>query len=255
MSALTEVAWYSVAIVLGALGGALIPTLTRRAERLVMLLSFAAGVMLGAAFFHMLPEALHDGGYRAISWLPAGFLLMFLLERFVLTHVCEEPPECTEHGHGPGKTIGLAAFFGLSVHTLFDGIALGSAAVEGVGLMAFVAITAHKIPASLSLASIFLSEGRSRRVVLGYGALFGLMVPVGAGLYFGLDSAVHLTGFTPGALAFSAGTFLYIAASDLLPNVNRHGKEGLPRNVLAMIGGLALMFALTYVTEHAHGAP
>ncbi len=254
MSPVPEVAYYSVAIVLGALGGALIPTLTHREERLVTLLSFAAGVMFGAAFFHMLPEALHDGGYRVLTWVPAGFALMLLLERFVLTHVCEEPPECTEHGHGPGKTIGLAAFFGLSVHTLFDGVALGSAAAEGVGLMAFVAITAHKIPSSLSLATIFLSEGRSRRVVLGYGALFGLMVPVGAALYFGLDSAVGLAGFTPGALAFSAGTFLYIAVSDLLPHVNRHGKESLPRNVLAMIVGLALMFALTYATAHEHGA-
>ncbi len=242
----TAVGVYSTVIVVGAIAGALIPVLASHERRLVSFLAFAAGVMFGAAFFHMLPEAFRSGGYIAFSVVPVGFLCLFLLERYVLVHVCEEPPDFPHHAHGP---IGLTAFLGLSVHTLFDGVALGSAVTEGVGFMAFLAIAAHKIPSSLSLASIFKSEGKSSLAILLYATAFGFMVPVGAILYFGLNVALRLTSLAPQALAFSAGTFLYIAVSDLLPHINRHGKEGRSRSVLALGLGLVLMYALTFVSE------
>jgi zinc and cadmium transporter len=249
---MTHVLWvalFSSFIVLGAIAGALIPLFATRQDRLVSFLSFAAGVMFGAAFFHMLPEAFRGGGYIAFSLVPLGFLSLFLLERYVLVHACEEPPDFAHHGsHGP---VGLAAFLGLSAHTLFDGVALGSAVTEGVGAMAFLAIAAHKVPSSFSLASIFKSEGKSHSAILLYAIAFGLMVPAGALIYLGLNSVLRFVSFAPQALAFSAGTFLYIAVSDLLPHVNRHGKEGRSRTLLALILGLLVMFALTFVTERA----
>jgi zinc and cadmium transporter len=241
------VAVYSFVILLGALVGALVVVFTQRVTRLVTFLAFAAGVMLGAAFFHMLPEAFHGGGYPAFTLLPAGFVFLVVLERHFLSHTCEEPLNCTEHAH---HGLGFAAFVGLSLHTLIDGIALGSAVKEGVGLMAFIAIVAHKVPSSLSLATILKSEGRGTSSILSYAAFYGLMVPVGAGLYFVSDAALEFERFSPWALAFSAGTFLYIAVSDLLPHVSRHGKERQGRNLVALIGGLLLMLALARVTEH-----
>ncbi len=248
------VVWlYSMAIVLGAVAGALVPIYTSQKSRLIALLAFAAGVMFGAAFFHMLPEAFHGGGYAAFTWLPVGFVLLFLLERYVLVHTCEEPPDCEEHSHAPA--FGTTAFVGLSVHTLFDGVALVSASLEGVGLMAFIAILAHKIPSSLSLASILKAEGRPARRILLYAALFGVMVPVGALLYAALDSVLHFEALAAKVLAFSAGTFLYIAVSDLLPHVNRHGKEGgRLKHLTALLGGMALMFVLTSFTHGGHGS-
>jgi zinc and cadmium transporter len=243
---------YSVVIVLGAVAGALAPMYTRQRTRLITFLAFAAGVMFGAAFFHMLPEAFHGGGYQAFTWLPVGFVFLFLLERYILVHICEEPPECKEHSHSPA--FGMAAFLGLSAHTLFDGIALASACLEGVGLMAFIAILAHKIPSSLSLASILKSEGRSHGGILLRAILFGLMVPLGALLYVGLDAVLHFQALAAKALAFSAGTFLYIAVSDLLPHVNRHGKDGRLKHITALISGMALMFALTTFTHGEHGS-
>ena len=119
-----QLALFSGVIVLGAILGAAIP-LWAKATRLVTFLAFAAGVMFGAAFFHMLPEAYHGGGYPGVlagpRWASSS---CFLLERYVLVHACEEPPDCAEHGHG--QALGLTAFLGLAVHTLFDGIALGS---------------------------------------------------------------------------------------------------------------------------------
>jgi zinc and cadmium transporter len=241
---------FSVVIVLGALAGAWLP-LRSGAARLLTFLAFAAGIMLGAAFFHMLPEAFHGGGFSSFTWVPVGFVFLFLLERFVLVHACEEPPDCAEHAHNPA--LGLTAFLGLAVHTLFDGVALGSSILEGVGLTAFIAITAHKIPSSLSLASILKSEGRRTATILLYVLLFSMMVPLGAVLAIGLDSVLHVESLAAKALAFSAGTFLYIAVSDLLPHVNRHGKQGRLSHILGMAAGLALMFALTFVTGHGHG--
>jgi zinc and cadmium transporter len=246
MSPPVSVAFYSVVIVAGSLLGALVPLFTRREKWQVGFLAFAAGVMFGAAFFDMLPEAFRTGGYAVFSWLPLGFALMFLLERYVLAHACEEPPEFATHAHGP---MGLTAFLGLSAHTLFDGLALGSSAAEQIGLTAFVAIVAHKIPASLSLATILRSEGRSRTRVLVLAGVFGLMVPLGALIYFGLDRVLPYAGFAPRALAFSAGTFLYIAVSDLLPHVNRHKHHGRAGHVAAFLVGLFVMFGLGLVTR------
>src|SRR5579864_6150766 len=199
-----RVALYCAVILAGALVGAAIPLGARRPGMLVTFLAFAAGVMFGAAFFHMLPEAIKGGGYKALFYVPLGFVLLFLLERYVLVHVCEEPPDCAEHAH-VGATLGMAAFLGLSAHTLFDGVALASATQEGVGMTALIAIAAHKVPSSLSLSSILKAEGRSAKAMLGYGAAYGLMVPIGAALYFALGTFVQMTNVAPRALAFSAG--------------------------------------------------
>ena len=240
----------SLIILLGALAGALVVVFTRTPKRLVTFLAFAAGVMFGAAFFHMLPEAYLGGGFWAFSLVPAGFVFLLVLERYVITHACEEPPECEEHVHG--HALGMTAFLGLSAHTLFDGIALGSAVKEGVGLMALMAITAHKVPSSLSLASILKTEGKSTGRILLYAMAYGLMVPVGAVLYFAFDAVLRFEALAPRALAFSAGTFLYVAVSDLLPHVNRHGKDNRGRNIVALGVGLLVMLALAKVDFPGH---
>ncbi|HYV44269.1 MAG TPA: ZIP family metal transporter [Myxococcaceae bacterium] len=243
---------YSGAIVASALVGALWPLFTDARRRLVLFLAFAAGVMLGAAFFHMLPEAFEVGGAWAVGFVPVGFVGLFLLERYVLVHACEEPPECEEHAKGH-PAFGMTAFLGLSAHTLFDGVALASAVAEGIGMMAFLAIVAHKVPSSLSLASILKAEGRSRGRVLWLVLAFGLMVPLGALLYYGLEQVAHWPRLTPAALAFSAGTFLYIAVSDLLPHIQRHGRDRKLANIGGLLAGLVMMFALQFALPEHRG--
>lgn len=156
----------------------------------------------------------------------------------------------TGHSVHPGHVLGLTAFLGLSTHTLFDGIALGSAVEEGVGGMALLAIVAHKVPSALSLASILKTEGRSKVSILSLSTLYGMMVPAGALLYFLFDAMLQFESLAAKALAFSAGTFLYIAVSDLLPHVHRHGKDQPGRNVLALFAGLLLMFLLARLMGH-----
>ncbi|MFP2909833.1 ZIP family metal transporter [Pyxidicoccus sp. 3LFB2] len=256
-SVLATVALYSVIIVLGSLAGAVVVVWNQQPTQLVRFLAFAAGVMLGAAFFHMLPEAYSGGGWWAFALVPAGFVFILVLERYLVAHAGEDVPgdhmSSTGEPAQPGQVLGLTAFIGLSTHTLFDGIALGSAVEEGVGLMALLAIVSHKVPSALSLASILKAEGRSRASVLLLSTLYGMMVPAGAALYFLFDAVLNFESLAAKALAFSAGTFLYIAVSDLLPHVHRHGKDHPGRNVLALFGGLLLMFLLAQWMGHPAG--
>lgn len=265
MTPVHALALYTVAILAGALVGGALP-LMARVSRSDHLLSFSAGVMLGAAFFHMLPEAVEGAGANAaLPFVAVGFLVLFLLERFVLVHACAEPgpaleggvevasalahPHAHVHGDGTGcevHTLGMAAFLGLSVHTLIDGFALGASSGKAeLGLLVFLAILAHKIPNAFSLSAILRHEGYSRAQALAMNAGFALMIPLGAGIYLLLRNLVQAGTFTSFALAASAGTFLHLAFSDILPDVHRRGAR--LSHGLALVLGLAAMWALRYV--------
>jgi len=257
-------AGYAGAILVGSLAGGALPLLGRM-RRSDVLLSFSAGVMLGAGFLHMLPEAVEGAGFRAVPFVLVGFLFLFLVERFALVHVCAEPgplPDHSAHAHDPGldhshcatgcqvHTVGLAAFVGLSLHTLVDGFALGAASQEtGLGFFVFLAILLHKIPSSFSLSTILAAEGYSRGRALLLNGLFALMVPAGAALYALLRGAVRVEAFTAYALAGSAGTFLHLALSDILPDLHRRGGSKL-RLSAALLTGVAVMWGLRLI-HHA----
>ncbi len=270
MSQVQTLSAYAGAILAGALFGGALP-LFGRVQRNDAGLSFSAGVMLGAAFFHMLPEAAEGAGLSAIPFVLVGFLFLFLLERFVLVHVCAEPgpgaahePDLALAPHGsPGRehthaatgcdvhTIGLAAFVGLSLHTIVDGFALGAASSErALGFLVFLAILAHKVPSSFSLSSILRAEGYSRRRSLLMNAAFATMVPIGAGLYLALRGLVHTESFTSLALAASSGTFLHLALSDIIPDLHRRGGSKL-RLTGALLLGVGVMWLLRLV-NHQH---
>jgi zinc and cadmium transporter len=268
---------YTGALLLGALAGGALP-LFSNVRRSDLLLSFSAGIMLGAAFLHMLPEAVEGGGGAAVPFVLVGFLLLYLLERFVLVHVCAEPgpnarlstggaplsPDDPHDHHddehpnvhraGIGcdvHTLGLAAWIGMSVHTLVDGFALGAASVQPeLGALVFFAILAHKIPNSFSLSAILLSEGYSRGRAVAMNAAFALMVPAGAGIYLLLREYVHVERFGALALAASAGTFLHLSLSDILPDLHRRGASRW-RLSAAMVGGIAVMGTLSLL-RHSH---
>jgi zinc and cadmium transporter len=276
VTAVAALSIYTGAILVGALAGGALP-LFASIRRSDLLLSFSAGVMLGAAFFHMLPEAVEQGGSAVVPFVLVGFLVLYLAERFVLVHVCAEPgpnrrlstagaplphhEDEHEHEHGAHAdpdgtgcdvhTLGLAAWLGMSAHTLVDGFALGAASVTPeLGLLVFLAILAHKVPNSFSLSAILLSEGYSRGKAVAMNAAFALMVPVGAGLYVLLRETVNGGKFAPLALAASAGTFLHLSLSDILPDLHRRG-ESRWRLSASLVAGLAVMGALTLL-RHDH---
>ncbi|HEY0840424.1 MAG TPA: ZIP family metal transporter [Vulgatibacter sp.] len=248
---------YVSAIAVGSMLSASVPVAFPGLRRWMHLfLSFSAGVLLGAAFFHMMPEAIHEGGMESLYWALAGFVFLFLLERYVLVHWCKEDEGCEVHmphgeggGHAHSRTVGMATLVGMSLHTLTDGFALGTAIEAGVGASVFLAILFHKMPSSFSLAAILLHERYAAGRTIALTAIFALMLPLGALLFFLLSGMLAHEVFAPRALGFSAGTFLHLAVADLIPDLHRRRSERLALSV-ALLAGIVLMWA---VGQLGHG--
>jgi zinc and cadmium transporter len=251
---------FSAGVVAAALAGGSVPLWSRGSPRtLELFLAASAGVMLGVVGGHMLPEAFDGGGANAAWALVAGFVFMLLVERFVLPHALHAPHAAEEHAacdpaierdHARADAAGVGVFLGLALHTVVDGVVLGTA-LAGDGLVAgyiFLAIVVHKIPSAFALGSILVRAGvPARRVLLAVAAL-GAMVGLGGALFLVARSIGEFDAgrLTPFALAFSAGSFLHAAVTDLLPDLHRRGsaRRGL---LVALFGGLALMVGLSYL--------
>lgn len=208
---------------------------------LALLLSFSAGVLLGAVFFHMLPEIGEMLGEN-LGWpILAGFLLIFVMERFVFVHACEER-DCDIH------QMGIPAFMGISLHSLLDGLALGAGLMlPQLGPVVLLAVIIHKMPDSISITSILLSVGWSRRKVAMLSLLFSLTTPVGALLAYFFFRALSPENVAI-AIGISAGTFLAIATADILPQVHRI-EERNPLTLVCLVLGLGVSW-IGYLLAH-----
>lgn len=186
-------------------------------QNLVFLISFASGFLLSAAFIHLIPEAIELSGNNSMLVLLSGFFLIYLLEKTIMIHSCVEAGDekCEVH------KMGLGALIGLSLHSVFDGVAIGAGfeVSNTIGLIAAIGVLIHKLPEGLSIMSVMLAADYEEKPAMLRVALIALGTPVGA-----LISYFFLTGIVPSfigyALAFSAGTFIYIAASDLIPQTH-----------------------------------
>lgn len=210
---------YCIFIVLASLTGGMVPLWIGKLKlKLDLALSFSAGVMLGVAFLHMIPYAIELVQSRVGFFILLGFLFLYIFEKYLMIHVCEAE-SCEVH------EMGTAAIVGLSVHYLTDGIALGIGGISPtLGLAIFLAILIHKAPSGFSLTSILLNDDYKRCNILLINLFLSCMIPLGAfATFWNLgDSLKSLLGL---ALAFSAGTFIYISVSDLLPEVHRQSKN------------------------------
>ncbi len=282
----TTLGLFCLAVVGVSLIGGILPLATVLSHtRLQVYLSASAGVMLGAAFFHMMPEAVRMGSPGTLNWSAAGLLALFFLERFFAYHHHEAPADpadpCPTHPHehpdGRGHSAGVvdpkspggtgsatkgtslhwgAAAFGLAAHSLIGGVALASAAAAGGNRFGpggaawgvFIATLVHKPADALTIVSLMLRAGAPRPLAHMVNLAFALMIPAGVVLFFlgiqGLGPRTAAT-ITAAALAFSAGTFLCIALSDLLPELQFHAHDRLALSA-ALLGGVGLMAAASY---------
>jgi zinc and cadmium transporter len=238
-SYLSNLALYSTVLLLSSIAGGALPLLVRWSrEGLRWALSLAAGAMLGAAFVHMLPEAFRIVGFWASGVVLLGFLALYVLERFLAVHACEVG-DCDVH------VMGKKAFLGLALHALTEGVALGASLHETrLGLLVFLAVLLHKAPSSFSLSVILLHEGYSRGRILLMNAGFIAFLPLGALLYYAAGEALREPALHGAALAFSGGTFLHIALTDILPEVHREAK-GRAAQLFLLLAGAGLMFLTT----------
>lgn len=289
---------YCLAILAVSILGGMLPAFLRLSHtRMQLALSLVAGVMFGVGVIHMLPHAivlwgessaaelaggpdLHGGLDPIMLALLLGFLVMFLLERFLAFHQHEPPPaEAAAHGcghdHGHGQPSGgatqvtwLGAMVGLAVHTILSGIAL-AASVEAAqshghgemfaGFGVFLGVALHKPFDAMTIAMLMRAAGIGRARILLANVGFAMMVPLGIGLFeFGISGSEDQLAWTALALSFSAGTFLCIALADLLPELKFHHHDRLALTGMLILGvaiawGTGWLEASTHDHAHDHG--
>lgn len=275
---------YCLLVVMASIAGGSLPSWFRLTHgRMQIIISFVAGLMLGVGLWHMLPHSVVELGSldRAVWWTMIGLLLMFFLIRLFHFHQHEFEAEDEhdghehhhhhhDHGHNPAEVlrsggsiswIGIA--LGLSLHTVIDGIAMAAAvsadAGHGetflLGFGTFLAVVLHKPLDALSITSLMAVGGWSHRSRTIVNVLFSLVCPMGAlgfmlsvGSFSGSEQHV-LVGC---ALAFSAGVFLCISLTDLLPELQFHSRDRLKLSISLLLG-VVLAGAIGLVEgEHVH---
>lgn len=206
-----------------------------------LLISFAAGTLLGTAFFDLLPEALEEvHGTNIFLWTLVGILFFFLLERFIhWFHYHSEYPG----GKEIRPTIPLI-ILGDSVHNFIDGVAIAATFLVSIplGIITTLAVAAHEIPQEIGDFAILLHMGLSKRTTLFFNVFSALTALFGAGLTFFLKDSI--AGFLPIFLSLTAGFFIYIASSDLIPEIHHEKREGFAflETVLLLTGVLSIWF-------------
>lgn len=315
---------YCVFVLIASLAGGWLPLLVKLTHtRLQVAISLVAGLMLGIALLHFLPDANEHLGSldRTVAWMLGGFLSMFFLQRFFHFHHHDlpegDPEDCCheehgeetherapehghEHDHGHAHShhvhehghehdhdhpnehghehvhahtlaeksarqlswVGTA--LGLTLHSLLDGLAMAAAfeaSARGQGLAGMgtaLAVILHKPFDAMAVSTLMTAGGSSRFSTQLLNVLFSLATPLGAALFY--LGANHLASsnvvFLGCALAFCAGTFLCIASSDLLPELQFHSHDRLKLSVALLLGiGVAVLIGVMEPHEHEQKVP
>jgi zinc and cadmium transporter len=209
-------------------------------ERLIMpLVAFAAGSLLGGALFHMLPAAIQDapGDPAVFLWVAVGFALFFALEQFLHWHHCHRASaECKE-------PLTYLILLGDGLHNFLGGLGIAGVFLIDVrlGIAAWLAAAAHEVPQELGDFAVLVHGGWRKGSALLLNLLSGLTFLAGGLLAYAVSARIGVEFLVP----FAAGNFLYIGASDLVPEVNKH-REARANLVhfVAFAAGLALLWAI-----------
>jgi ZIP family zinc transporter/zinc and cadmium transporter len=226
-----------LSLILGAIAaladvaGGLVLVRARGVERyLRYFVALGAGFLMATALIEMTPESLKMSPRLGPILIMAGYCVVHLLEHTISAHF--HFGEETHHGEFVSRHTGNAVMAGLSVHALFDGVAIGSGFVvsDWLGWLIFLAILLHKAPEGFTMASVMLASGRSRTTA------FYSAVALAAATLLGVLVIQLVPQWVPFGLPISAGVALYVAATDLVPEVNR--EPGI-RMALVFFAGVA----------------
>ncbi|MFH0860733.1 MAG: ZIP family metal transporter [Candidatus Altiarchaeota archaeon] len=177
-----------------------------------MLLAFASGSLIGAAFLDLIPEAVEEGGNSILSFVLWGILGFFIMEKFIHWHHCGKS-ECHV------RPVAYLNLIGDGVHNFIDGIVVAAAYLSSIptGIITTIAIALHEIPQEFGDFAVLLHFGLSRKKALFYNFLSASSSIVGAVLgYYFLNS---IGSWIPNVIALAAGGFIYIATADLMPEI------------------------------------
>lgn len=220
------------------------------------LAAFAAGTLLGTVFFDLLPEAIEEaervvkiGLSREVNiffWTLIGILGFFLIERFV--HWFHHHQH--DFGEEPVKPTVPLIILGDSVHNFIDGVAIGATFLVSIplGIITALAVATHEIPQEIGDFGILLHKGLERKKVLLVNFFSALTAVVGALISFWLGERIE--ALLPMLLAITAGFFIYIAASDLIPEIHHENRKGFALiETSLMFSGVATIWVFVTLLE------
>lgn len=216
----------------------------RLKDRLHLVLAFASGAVIATALFELIPEVVELSSVQGIPlpnllvFTAAGFLLFHIIERVIIFQSCHEDG-CEEKGH---QHVGILSASGFSIHSMFDGLGIGLGFLTNfqLGLLISFAVLAHDFSDGLNTATVIIRNKGSRRQAIKWILIDAVAPMVGVGASFIFSSAVT---FLPYIFAFYAGFFLYLGASDLLPEAH-HRHSSYP-TILATVCGFVVVYLLS----------
>lgn len=249
MSELPTIIYILIFIFLGSIasliGGVVLLAKAKLAYRLSHLLaSYAAGALLGAAFFDLLPEAAEEAEHHALEyggeainifvWTLLGVLFFFLLERIIhwFHHHTDHQTRLEEP-----KPIVPLVMLGDSVHNFIDGVVIAATFMVSIptGIITALAVATHEIPQEIGDFGILLKQGLTRKKVLLFNLLSALTAVLGGLVTYFMGDAID--PYLPIFLAITAGFFIYIALSDLVPEMHHINN----RKLAVLESGLLLL--------------
>ncbi|MDP9490773.1 MAG: ZIP family metal transporter [Actinomycetota bacterium] len=222
-------------------GGALALRLHRELQTAIAL---SGGIVIAVALFDLLPEALEAVGdeHRVMTFVGIGFLLFFVAHRYLVLHHRDDAHEAAAH-----PKVGAMGAAALAFHTFTDGLAIGLAfgLDTGTGVLVLIAVMSHDFADGVNAVTFILRQGGTRRVAFRWLTLVAVAPLFGAATGAAIDVSEHTLGHL---LAVYAGIFLYIGATDLLPEAHNHNPSRL--RVIVTLAGFAAIFAITKIAGH-----
>ncbi len=255
MSTLTNILLFTFIGSLAALVGGLI-LLTREKMALKIshfLSSFAAGILLGTAFFDLLPEALHEAeelGIDIFFWTLFGIILFFLIERTI--HWFHHHDDYHEHEKESKTTLPLI-IIGDTMHNFIDGVVIAATfmADPRLGVVTSLAVFAHELPQEIGDFGLMLHKGMKRKKIIWVNILSAAAAFAGAIMTYLLGNV--LEGYIPIFIAVTAGFFIYIATSDIIPEIHyeKRFRHSMFESALLILGIVVMWAAVTFL-GHGH---
>jgi zinc and cadmium transporter len=239
----------------------------------IHLMSFAAGIMLALAFLHLIPEAIHithedearseevehreeahaeeaehnGEGKSVFIIVLLGFAIFHAIESIIMIHPRHDVEAEEPHKHG---SLSVVSITGLTFHSAIDGIiiAVGFKTGAQIGVMTTIAVVLHEMPEGIVTTSILLHDAMGKAEIFWFSFLVAVATPIGAVVsYFALgEVSGNLLRIL---LALAAGSFIYIAAADLIPETHREEKRF---NTVVLIVGVAVLYFIGRLLGHGH---
>jgi Predicted divalent heavy-metal cations transporter len=239
-----ELIYSLIAASAAMLGAFLVLKLHKWSEKnSLLIINFAAGVMLTIAFTHLIPEGI-ESNPNAPYFILLGFLIMFFLQFVILFHPSHDDHECETH-----KIMGITSVIGLSFHSLLDGliIAIGFEAGSGLGILTTFAVLFHKLPDGITISGILLHSGATKKKILNFSLLTAAFTPIGTILGILLLKGIS-QNILGGLLAITAGSFIFLAASDLIPETHKCKNRLAP--LMLFVGAAVILLIEQLIHTH-----